>query len=128
MVYAPSNLWCTKGVKSTESGAPVFFIGPPIKICRSTAKIYWWTDNIIGPPIIILVHRQILAVDRHIFIGGPIKNTGAPESVLLTPLVHHSNFIAGRPKTALLFWFFGDFRCGALLFMVILVIYKYKNR
>ena len=28
----------------------------------------------------------------------------------------------------LLFWFFGEFRCGALLFMVILVIYKYKNR
>ena len=28
-------------------------------------------------------------------------------------------FIAGRPKAALLFWFFGDFRCGALLFMVI---------
>ena len=24
-------------------------------------------------------------------------------------------FIAGRPKAALLFWFFGDFRCGALL-------------
>ena len=23
-------------------------------------------------------------------------------------------FIAGRPKAALLFWFFGDFRCGAL--------------
>ena len=39
-----------------------------------------------------------------------------------------SNFIAGRPKAALLFWFFGDFRCGALLLMVILVIYKYKNR
>ena len=37
-------------------------------------------------------------------------------------------FIAGRPKAALLFWFFGDFRCGALLFMVIYVIYKYKNR
>ena len=36
-------------------------------------------------------------------------------------------FIAGRPKAALLFWFFGDFRCGALLFMVIHVIYKYKN-
>ena len=28
----------------------------------------------------------------------------------------------------LLFWFFGDFRCGALLFMVIHVIYKYKNK
>ena len=37
-------------------------------------------------------------------------------------------FIAGRPKAAFLFWFFGDFRCGALLFMVIHVIYKYKNR
>ena len=38
------------------------------------------------------------------------------------------NFIAGRPKTDLLFWFFGDFRCDALLFMVILVIFKHKNR
>ena len=37
-------------------------------------------------------------------------------------------FIAGRPKAALLFWFFGDFRCGALLFMVIHVICKHKNR
>ena len=34
----------------------------------------------------------------------------------------------GRPKAALLFWFFGDFRCGALLFVVVRVIYKYKNR
>ena len=25
-------------------------------------------------------------------------------------------------------WFFGDFRCGVLLFMAILVIYKYENR
>ena len=37
-------------------------------------------------------------------------------------------FIAGRPKAALLLWFFGDFRCGVPLFFVILVIYKYKNR
>ena len=37
-------------------------------------------------------------------------------------------FIAGRPKAALLLWFFGGFRCGALLFVVIHVIYKYKNR
>ena len=41
---------------------------------------------------------------------------------------HPSNFSAGRPKAALLLWFFDDFRCGALLFMVILLIYKYKNR
>ena len=39
-----------------------------------------------------------------------------------------SNCIPGRPKAALLFWFFGDFRCGVLLFMVILVVYKYKSR
>ena len=30
-----------------------------------------------------------------------------------------SNFIAVRPKAALLFWFFGNFRFGMLLFMVI---------
>ena len=36
-------------------------------------------------------------------------------------------FIAGRPKTALLFWFFADFRCGVPLFIVILVINKYKK-
>ena len=34
-----------------------------------------------------------------------------------------SNFIAGRPKTALLFWFFGGFRCGVPLFIFILVIF-----
>ena len=37
-------------------------------------------------------------------------------------------YIAGRPKAALLFWFFGDFRCGVSLFIVILVICKYENR
>ena len=36
------------------------------------------------------------------------------------------DFSAGRPKAALLFWFFGDFRCGMLLYTVILAIYKYK--
>ena len=34
-----------------------------------------------------------------------------------------NNFIADRPKAALLFWFFGDFRCDVLLFIVILAIY-----
>ena len=33
------------------------------------------------------------------------------------------NFIAGRPKAALLFWFPSAIRCGLLLFIVILVIY-----
>ena len=45
---------------------------------------------------------------------------------LLKPSVH--NFIAGRPKVAPLFRFFGDFKCGVLLFIVILVIHKYRNR
>ena len=35
----------------------------------------------------------------------------------------HSNFIAGRPKAALQFWFFGGFRCGVPLFIVMLVIH-----
>ena len=39
---------------------------------------------------------------------------------------HLNNFIACRQKAALLFWFFGDFRCGVWLFIVILVIYKYR--
>ena len=34
-----------------------------------------------------------------------------------------SNFIAGCPKAAFLFCFFGGFRCGVPLFIVILVIY-----
>ena len=38
-----------------------------------------------------------------------------------------SNFIAGHSKAALLFWLFSDFRCGVPLFIVILVIYKYKK-
>ena len=43
-------------------------------------------------------------------------------------LVRAPNFIAGRPKAAILFRIFGGFRCGVPLFIVILVIYKYKNR
>ena len=55
--------------------------------------------------------------DFHFRVGRPRAGWGPPVI-----------FIAGRPKAALLFWFFGDFRCGALLFMVIHVIYKYKNK
>ena len=38
-----------------------------------------------------------------------------------------SNFIAGRPKAALLFWFFGGFRCSVWLFVFLLHI-KIDNR
>ena len=50
-----------------------------------------------------------------------MSRVGRPQTSWSPPVI----FIAGRPKAALLFWFFGDFRCGALLFMVIHVIYKY---
>ena len=33
-------------------------------------------------------------------------------------------FYCWPPQVALLFWFFRDFRCGVLLFIVILFIYK----
>ena len=50
-------------------------------------------------------------------------------SILISMFLRYCIYeLAGRPKAALLFWFFGDFRCGALLFMVIHVIYKYKNK
>ena len=39
-----------------------------------------------------------------------------------------SNFIAGRPKAALLFLLLVDFSSGEPVFIVIPVIYKYKNR
>ena len=44
----------------------------------------------------------------------PRQNQGRGLSTAnwLKPL---SNFIAGRPKAALLFLFFGDFRCGVVL-------------
>ena len=32
-------------------------------------------------------------------------------------------YIAGRPKAAFLFWFFSDFRCSVLLFIILLLIY-----
>ena len=37
------------------------------------------------------------------------------------------NFIAVRPRVALMYWFFGDFRYGVSLLIVILVLYKYRN-
>ena len=54
-------------------------------------------------------------------ILGPKHGRGLVDHKLVQAA---SNFIAGRPKAALLFRFFGDFRCCVLLFMAILVIYK----
>ena len=52
------------------------------------------------------------------------QERGLVDNILVQPPSPHpqSNFIAGHPKAAFLFWFFGDLRCGMLLFIVILVI------
>ena len=41
----------------------------------------------------------------------------------LKKCLHKLVYIAGRPKAALLFWFFGGVRCGVPLLIIILVIY-----
>ena len=65
-----------------------------------------------------------------VLFGEPKQNQGRGlvDRKLVQAPSPSSNFIAGRPKASFLFLFFGDFRCGVLLFMVILVIYKYQNR
>ena len=65
--------------------------------------------------------------DNNVRLGRKAElgaRVGRPQAGWGPPVI----FIAGRPKAALLFWFFGDFRCGALLFMVIHVIYRCKNK
>ena len=54
------------------------------------------------------------------------KGRGLVDHKLVHPPPLPRNFIAGRPKVALLVWFYCDFRCGVFLFMFILV--KIKNR
>ena len=56
---------------------------------------------------------------------GRTKDEGCSIANWLKPLC---NFIAGRPKAALLFWFCSYLSCCAPLFIVIIVLYKYKNR
>ena len=81
------------------------------------------TPNV--PSIVILFHcfRSAAKPDLRARVGRP-QTSSSPPPPPPPPVI----FIAGRPRAVLLFWFFGDFRCGALLFMVIHVIYKYKNR
>ena len=57
--------------------------------------------------------------------GEPTQHQGrglVDRKLVLAP----TNFIAGRPKAALIFWFFSDFRCDVPLFIVILVIINIK--
>ena len=61
---------------------------------------------------------------------GRTKGEGWSATGWLRPPI---NFIAGRPKAALLVWFFVDFRCGvsfvlSLFLLCINYIEIYKNR
>ena len=60
-------------------------------------------------------------------IQGRMKGEGWSTANKIKPPPPPSNFIAGCPKAALLFWFFGGFVCVVPLFIVSLVIYKYKK-
>ena len=72
------------------------------------------------PALLCVCVLFLLFVD--VLFGEPKQNLGrglVDHKLVQAP----SNFIAGRPKAALLFWFFGGFRCGVPLFIVMLVIY-----
>ena len=69
--------------------------------------------------------RFVSVVNSCFLPGEPKKNQG--RGLIDRKLVQApSNLIVGRPKAALLFWFFSDFRCGVPFFIVIYVIYTYK--
>ena len=78
-------------------------------------------------PFVCVLFRFIFCLFVVVLPGEPKQNQGrglVDRKLVQAP----SNFIAGRPKAALLVWFFTDFRCDVLLIIVILIIYKYKNR
>ena len=52
-------------------------------------------------------------------LHAPAEDRTGDPSIYSLALYH---IAISRPKAVLLFWFFGDFRCGALLFMIIHVI------
>ena len=50
------------------------------------------------------------------------------ERNLISEILRLKADFAAMSAFLLPFWFFGGFRCGVPLFIVIRVIYKYKNR
>ena len=57
-----------------------------------------------------------------VFLSGEPKQNQGRELVDSKLVQAPSNFIAGRPKAALLLWFFGDFRCGVLLLLLCCIV------
>ena len=112
----------------------IFFLARFIAVV-SIVSIYLVCDFSIGTicqsfPAARLVF--CLSFTRFVFVvlSGESKQNqgrGLVDRKLVQAPAPPINFIAGRPEAALLFCF-GEFRCGLLLFMIILVICKYKNR
>ena len=74
------------------------------------------------PALLFVCVSFVLFLIAVVLSGEPKQNQG--RGLIDRKLVQApSNFIAGRPKAVLLFLFFGGFRCGVPLFIVILVIY-----
>ena len=64
-----------------------------------------------------------------VLAGEPKQKQGrglVDRKLVQAPPPPPSNFIAGRPKAALMFWFFIDFRCGTPLLIVILLCINIK--
>ena len=97
---------------------------PVVSICLVCNFSIVATCPSIQLPALLFVCVLFVFVACRCFIWRPKAElrarVGRPQTSSSPPVI----FIAGRPKAALLFWFFGDFRCGALLFMDIHVIYK----
>ena len=77
--------------------------------------------------VITMIQRCFIATDLEC-LRNQSRTEGEDWSTAnkLKPRLPPSNFIAGRPKVALLLWFYGGFRCGVWVCLVILV--RYKNR
>ena len=62
-----------------------------------------------------IFHDGRVASDAFCYKTEARARVGRPQTSSSPPVI----FIAGRPNAALLFWFFGDFRCGALFMLYI---------
>ena len=83
--------------------------------------------NTSCPLCFLFVFYSIFLLFVVVLSGEPKQNQGlglVDRKQVQAP----GNFIAGRPKEALLFWFFGNFRCSVSIFIVILAIYTFRNR
>ena len=88
-----------------------------------------WKTDLSSKERLFLLRRKFLPIRKALLItiltipeavAEARARVGRPQTSSSPP---PSNFTAGRPKAALLFWFFGGFRCGVPLFIVMLVVY-----